>query len=354
MRRGGPARSLAAALVWLLPLAALAQTLAPLPALNIDVGQTSVSGLSSGAFMAVQFAVAESSIVKGVGAVAGGPYDCAQGDALTATTRCSCTLDPAHSVCSVSATSTDVDALERATRHFFANRVIDDPANLAHERVYILAGDADTIVPKVVGAQLAEFYARFGAADVKSVVKPRLAHTMPTVAYGKPCDKSDTPYLGRCGFDAAGELLAWIYGPITKTPTNALHGRFRRFDQTRYVAADRFWWSGMDTVGWLYVPSDCAAGARCALHVAFHGCKQGQGYVGYGSRFVRHAAYAEWADANQVVVLFPQAVSIPYLNPDGCWDWWGYTDEKYATKQGMQIAAVRAMVDALTSSATPH
>lgn len=212
--------------------------------------------------------------------------------------------------------------------------MIDDPSNLANERVYILAGDADTIVPKVVGAQLAEFCSRFGATNLKSVVNAGLAHTMPTVAFDKACDVSTAPYLAHCGFDAAGELLTWIYGPITRTPTDALRGRFGRFDQTRYVAADRFWWSGMDTVGWLYVPRDCAAGGRCALHIVFHGCKQGQGYVGYGTTFVRHAAYAEWADANRLVVLFPQAVSIPYLNAEGCWDWWGYTTRTTPRNEG--------------------
>jgi poly(3-hydroxybutyrate) depolymerase len=49
-----------------------------LPAFNVDVAETSVSGVSSGAYMAVQFAVAHSRIVKGVGSVAGGPYGCAQ------------------------------------------------------------------------------------------------------------------------------------------------------------------------------------------------------------------------------------------------------------------------------------
>ena len=39
---------------------------------NVDVGETSVSGLSSGAYMAVQFHVSFSSIVKGAGITAGG------------------------------------------------------------------------------------------------------------------------------------------------------------------------------------------------------------------------------------------------------------------------------------------
>jgi hypothetical protein len=53
----------------------------PLGAYNADISESSVSGISSGAFMAVQFGVAWSSIIKGVGVIAGGPYYCAQGTA---------------------------------------------------------------------------------------------------------------------------------------------------------------------------------------------------------------------------------------------------------------------------------
>ena len=48
-----------------------------LPAYQIDLKQTSVSGLSSGAFMASQFQVAYSGIMVGAGIVAGGPFYCA-------------------------------------------------------------------------------------------------------------------------------------------------------------------------------------------------------------------------------------------------------------------------------------
>src|ERR1700753_3413182 len=53
----------------------------PLAAYNADIKESSISGISSGAFMAVQFGVSWSSIVKGVGVIAGGPYYCAQGTA---------------------------------------------------------------------------------------------------------------------------------------------------------------------------------------------------------------------------------------------------------------------------------
>ena len=63
----------------------------PLSEYNIDASQTSVSGLSSGGYMAVQFEVAFSSLVRGAGIIAGGPYYCAHGNPITATSVCSCT-----------------------------------------------------------------------------------------------------------------------------------------------------------------------------------------------------------------------------------------------------------------------
>jgi poly(3-hydroxybutyrate) depolymerase len=75
-------------------LAGVAKELAaqspPLSGYNIDASQTSVSGLSGG-YMAVQFEVAFSSLVRGAGIIAGGPYYWAHGDPITATSVCSCT-----------------------------------------------------------------------------------------------------------------------------------------------------------------------------------------------------------------------------------------------------------------------
>ena len=93
----------------------------------------------------------------------------------------------------------------------------------------------------------------------------------------------------------------------------------------------------LNAVGYLYVPAACENGApaavACRLHVAFHGCLQ---YVdAIHDRFFRDAGYNAFADANHVVVLYPQATSWRRLtdpsgltaNPDGCWDWWGYAGD---------------------------
>ena len=50
------------------------------------------------------------------------------------------------------------------------------------------------------------------------------------------------------------------------------------------------------------------------------------------------------------MALYPQVVKRYawwVFNPRGCWDWWGYTTGRYATKEGPQIRAVMAMVERL-------
>jgi len=75
-------------ILWaLLPLGANA-SVSSLGSYNVKPDEITVSGISSGAFMAVQIAVSNSSVIKGVGAIAGGPYACAQGSAATATSTC--------------------------------------------------------------------------------------------------------------------------------------------------------------------------------------------------------------------------------------------------------------------------
>src|SRR5262249_38310820 len=100
--------------------------------------------------------------------------------------------------------------------------------------------------------------------------------------------------------------------------------------------------AGLADTGYAYVAPECRDAARCRVHVVFHGCKQA------GEGFVRDSGYAEWADGNRLIVLFPQIkASSDGFNPLGCWDWWGYTGSAYLTREGAQIAAVKRMLDRL-------
>jgi poly(3-hydroxybutyrate) depolymerase len=105
------------------------------------------------------------------------------------------------------------------------------------------------------------------------------------------------------------------------------------------------------------VPKACEDGEACRVHVALHGCNQDVDIPQVGRAFVDRTGFNAWADANRLIVLYPQAAVsnwYPY-NPYGCWDWWGYVSfsDSYVTKAGLQIKAIKAMLDALTSRAQP-
>lgn len=63
------------------------------------------------------------------------------------------------------------------------------------------------------------------------------------------------------------------------------------------------------------------------------------------------SGYNEWAEANSLVILYPQAIRslVLPLNPNGCWDWWSYTGLNYGTRGAPQIAMIHNMATALLS-----
>ena len=68
-----------AAALSLLLISAGVSAAAPLPKLGTDKVEVTVSGISSGGYMAVQFQVAYSQMVRGAGILAGGPISVRKG-----------------------------------------------------------------------------------------------------------------------------------------------------------------------------------------------------------------------------------------------------------------------------------
>lgn len=309
---------------------------APLPALKLDPARTTVSGLSSGAYMAQQVHVAYSDHISGAAFIAGGPYHCAQGTLQTALAQC---MNPAADKGPTIAT---LAAFARAAA---AAGQIAPLAGLAGDAVLILHGKADQTVGASLSRDSAELYRALAPqARVREDLARDFTHTFPTVAAGASCDTSAPPYVGRCGFDAAQEIFTTLYGKPSHAVADQARGELRRFDQDAYRdhGKDAF----LAPTGYLYVPTTCATGQPCALHIAFHGCQQNADTV--GEAFVREAGYNRWADAYDVVVLYPQTrSSLVPLNPKGCWDWWGYGGAHYDTREGLQLGAVAAMAAAL-------
>ena len=317
-----------------------------LPALGVDLDGTSVSGVSSGAYMAVQFHVAHSRTVRGVGVIAGGPYFCAEGSVTRALFNCMTpggfTPLPAPAV------------LKAFTSNFAAAGQIDPIANLGAAKVWLFTGTRDGVVKSEVVEAARRYYLQFvPPGNIVFEASVPAGHAMITYDAGKACDLTQAPFINDCDFDAAGKLLEHIYGALAPAAA-APEGRMVAFDQREFAGGSAYALSLADT-GFVYLPKACEMGG-CRVHVAFHGCKQSAEAV--GERFVREAGYSRWADTNRLVILFPQTIARNgwgtwwggnfVFNPNGCWDWWGYTGPGYATKAGPQIRAVRRMIDRLS------
>ncbi|HVZ08240.1 plasmid partitioning protein [Rhodopila sp.] len=341
-----------AIIVWL-SAPVRAQTLG---AYDAALTETSISGISSGAYMAVQFATAWSSFVKGVGVIAGGPYGCSGGSAATALSTC---MDGQPAA--------NMSALSKLPDRLAAKGQIDSPTHIATQKIYLFSGYNDAVVNRSVTDWLQALYEKRLAGHAGNLFYQTAigaGHAQVTLDFGGACSENGGDYINRCHYDQAGILLQHIYGALNPPNRGTLIGTLISFDQGAYTAPAKPADESMGAKGFLFVPADCAAGAACRVHVALHGCKQS--YDTIGDAFVRHAGYNEWADTNHIVVLYPQTTPsngiAPFFgitNPDGCWDWWGYLDPdptttpRFLTKTGPQIAAFKRMIDRLTSAAKP-
>jgi poly(3-hydroxybutyrate) depolymerase len=309
----------------------------PLPKLNFDQARTMVSGISSGAYMATQMHVAFSDHIHGAALVAGGPYHCADGKLDVALAHCMNLQADA---------AADLAPMLATTRQRAEHGEIAPLASLSGDRVYVLHGREDTTVAESVSRLSAEFYRQIlpnSAINVSVDDGHDFAHTWPTETAGSDCHKSESPYLGHCGFDAAGAIFHQLYGEPT-TPVGIAGGELRSFAQALYRNAEKN--DFLADTGYVYVPKDCAAGARCSLHIAFHGCLQNAESV--GQSFVKDAGYNRWADAYHVVVLYPQThATYAPLNPKACWDWWGYSGADYDARSGAQMQLIARVAVAL-------
>lgn len=321
-----------------------------LPALGARVDETSVSGISSGAYMAGQFQLAHGRIVKGAAIIAGGPYGCAESlfaDFMPGPGTMILNATKAINGCMLNAMQlwgvpNPRQLADRAGR-LADNGRIDPIDSVRQDRVYLFSGREDrTVVPSIVAAA-AEFYTHLGLSpgQIRHVSNIPAGHAFITEDVGGACEKSGKPYVVDCDYDQAGELLTHIYGKLAPRAAGA-SGVYHEFDQRPFTAS--LTEHGMADHGVVYIPKRCAEGPGCRIHVTFHGCAQSRTAV--GETFVRETGFARWADTNGFIVLYPQAAQGTF-NPQGCWDWWGYTGRDYLTRSAPQITAVRRMVDRL-------
>jgi poly(3-hydroxybutyrate) depolymerase len=354
-----------------------------------------ISGVSSGAAMAVQYAVAHSRSIAGVGAIAGPPWACADGQVSRAINSCMCGSPPAQ------------PRIDTA-RELAADGAIDPldsgkPQALRRAFVFHSAGDATVVSSS--GRANSEFLAAF-------IGQP------PAVDEGNARDGSDQAghgiiapsgtdacrtgaaltYIRRCGDeDNARDLFRALYSEVVFNPSQRRDDfpatELWKFDQQQLIDQVKarassvtwdavFWWPystarrknfDLAATGYLYVPPSCrGADASCRVHVALHGCKQD------ARTFALRAGYNNWAEHYRAIIVYPAiepgsnldsdscTIGAPFLadyslvepNPNGCWDWWGYLDgfmqkNRYLTKAAPQMQVIELIIREVTAPRGP-
>lgn len=342
-----------------------------LGAYNVAKGMSSVSGLSSGAFMTVQLHLAHSASFCGAGVIAGGPYRCAESyrsaspiaeDAyeLNALHLCMNPLVPQN--------APDANRLARLAHQTAQAGEIDAIDNLSGHRVYIFTGSKDSVVYSSVVQRTRDFYNLLGvsAADIHYDDTVPAGHSIITDnAEDSPLGTNQPPYINNGGFIQSHSILQHIYGGL-KAPVQRPGGRMIRFDQTEFFGNEAR--ASMSPYGYAYIPQAVLDGAEARVHIALHGCKQGYNFIDftfgqsdfasqppYGNRYITTTGYNNIADPNNIIVLYPQAQGTDdsvTQNPDGCWDWWGYScpdagRPDYYSRNAIQIRAIHGMLGRL-------
>jgi poly(3-hydroxybutyrate) depolymerase len=328
---------------------------------HAPIAESSISGISSGGFMAVQFSVAWSSVIKGVGVVAGGPYYCAEANAVESVmTFGAGAILTATGPCMAGPLDDIGPQLHRAEANAQAG-AIDPLPDLAAQKIYIFRGYNDKVVARSVTDGTEKFYRHYlgdkAGGNLFYQTAIGAGHSFVVSEPGQKgidaCPANQSPYIDQCGYDQAGILLQHIYGALKPPTPGPLGGKLQKFDQSLYTGDDIPGALSLADEGFVFVPRDCAQGAACRVHIALHGCVQDFGSI--GKKFVELAGYNRWADANRIIVLYPQTEASPFapFNPNACWDWWSYVDgsSDYVTKSGKQIKAIKAMLDAVTAKA---
>lgn len=379
-----------------LTLQAGAQTLEVPATTSVDQNSKfTISGISSGGFLAAQMGVIYSDKISGIGTVAGGFYFCAQNhlqDKIQASqadregTRALFRLDPKNPI--YQAVNVCMGSPREAEMTFnvvadnFKAGLIANPENIKSQKVFVYQGTQDRVVKFQMQSKLEEFYTKLGVLpdNLELVEHPRGAHNFPTdQPHNQPCITQGVPYVASCNYNAAGAILAHLLNDttlvreksdslyvVTQTPTTA-------------NAPERP--SSVATYGYLAASQKCLDNpSSCHLHVALHGCEMSDSFDdafdrnysreaaaglvymrtkkqllplsqlsyieqkknNYGlKKFAFTAGYMDYVEKNNLMVLFPQtwitADNYPY-NPKGCWDWFGWTGRDYATNKGKEAS----------------
>jgi len=143
-------------------------------------------------------------------------------------------------------------------------------------------------------------------------------------------------------------MLQHFYGPLNPPADAVVRSSVQLFDQTPFGDVHK---TGLSKPGMVYIPASCAAGAECKLHISLHGGDEPwiDEYELVQSSKSHGLSFNRWAETNKMVVLWPKCgPPADTLKISGTnWDSYGETGEDFDTKTGVQMVAIRRMIETM-------
>lgn len=404
-----------------------------------------ISGISSGGFMANQMATIFSSQFSGVGTVAGGFYYCAEDylpkkikeDAGTIGTENLFLFEATTQILSdilnpfILFTGADTGSWFRPQKgnplyqssicmrspdkanlpndYLKANaekKLVDPLSNLKDQKVFIYHGKIDSAFKVKMQERLKSYYLSVGVKESNiATLTGKGSHNFPTDRKDEiACNLVAVPYVASCDLNLAEKLLAHLFDDkMIRTEINKNH--IYVVDQTTNLLnlskKETDWVTPVPSIapyGYLYANDKCLDHPEsCHMHIALHGCQMTDSYNedfqtqyktqirnyrivsmrsnrqmeiipnlpvienkanNYGLlKFVLDSGYIDYAEQNDLMILFPQTWitenNFPY-NPNGCWDWFGWTGENYATNTGSETKWLMDFIHSIAANPKKH
>lgn len=275
-------------------------------------GSFTVSGISSGGFMADQLAVSHSQRVQAAAIVAGGYYYCAENHLQNQLEKTGylgllqfqlhpqsfkklteaiskmffdfkdfyapsfsnplyraltmCMNQPQFNLMSQQIWGLAFDQM----KVFAKENKIDPLVNIKNQKYLLYHGAKDQVVDPQMQGQIEIVKKYFGNTNIKVISHPEGGHNFPSKKMTSlKCNQEFPPYVGSCGLDLATEIINYFYP---------------EFDQKLYdVGSIRTYVVSQDTpgrpdsiapYGYVVASDYCMKSPKnCKVHVSFHGCK---------------------------------------------------------------------------------
>ena len=299
-----------------------------------------VSGFSSGGYMAANHLITLSASAKRAAILAGYPV---------------------------------ADGAKAATLKSMAARgLIDSIDHLRDAAVYIYRGQNDTLVQswmaRAVAWQMGQLMPR---TSVYMHIEPGAPHGI--LVTGDPqahaCDHQGPPFINDCGNGV--DLFARVFPFVLNVPAlpkgpnglrPARHDPLRIFllEQAPFVQAaalglsEEHIASRLGDSAMVYVPTGCGEAAaaaaeetRCSIHVDYHGCFMSdevdhvpavpESRAMHLQYYLQHTAQYDYAEAYRTIVLNPRVADTPHGNWGACW-------RTPPMKDAAEFSAVRGML----------